>query len=88
MYCSLIVLLDEVVVDAQETRVSEEGKEPNLSEADPLYHENFNDGKFILPLMHKLPMLFTTTQVEEKGKDLCTSEKSLAYINYFIMLFK
>jgi hypothetical protein len=58
MYCFLTILLDEAVVDTLETLALEEGQEPDLPEVDPLYHENFGEGKFILPLMHKLPICF------------------------------
>jgi hypothetical protein len=39
----------------------EEGQEPNLPEIELLCHESFDEGKFILPLVHKLPILSTTT---------------------------
>jgi hypothetical protein len=39
----------------------EEGQEPDLSEIDLSCQENFGEGKSILPLMHKLPTLSTTT---------------------------
>jgi hypothetical protein len=35
--------------------------EPDPSEIDLLCQENFDEGKSILPLMHKLPILSTTT---------------------------
>jgi hypothetical protein len=48
-------LLDEA--DFPETLAPEEGHEFDLPEAEPLSHENFDEGKTILPLMHKLPSL-------------------------------
>jgi hypothetical protein len=39
---------------------SEEGPEPELPEVDLLCQESFDEGKSILPLMHKLPILSTT----------------------------
>jgi hypothetical protein len=82
MYYFLTILLDEAVVDTPETLALEEGQEPDLLEVDPLYHENFGEGKFILPLMHKLPMFSTTTQSRKMGMDLCICEMSLVYIKY------
>jgi hypothetical protein len=38
----------------------EEAQEPDLSEIDLSCHENFDEGKSILPLMHELPILSTT----------------------------
>jgi hypothetical protein len=57
MYYLLLVLLEEAVNDI----APEEGQEPDLSEIELSCHENFDEGKFILPLMHKLPILSTTT---------------------------
>lgn len=53
------VLLDMAEVDDPRTLVPEEEQEPNLSEVDPSSHKNFDEGKFILPMMHKSPMFFT-----------------------------
>jgi hypothetical protein len=39
----------------------EEGQEPNLPEIELPCHESFDEGKFILLLMHKLSILSTTT---------------------------
>jgi hypothetical protein len=38
----------------------EEGQEPDLSEIELSCQESFDEGKSILPLMHKLPTLSTT----------------------------
>ena len=62
MYCSLpIFFLEEEGSDPPEFVAPEEGQEPNPSEIDLLCQENFGEGKSILPLMHKLPILSTTT---------------------------
>jgi hypothetical protein len=53
-------LLGEEGFDPPEIVASEEGQEPDLSEIDLSCQENFNEGKSILPLMHKLPTLSTT----------------------------
>jgi hypothetical protein len=39
----------------------EEGQEPDPSEINLLCQESFDEGKSILPLMHNLPILSTTT---------------------------
>jgi hypothetical protein len=39
----------------------EKGQEPDLLEIELSCHESFDEGKFILPLMHKIPILSTTT---------------------------
>jgi hypothetical protein len=39
----------------------EEGQEPDPSEINFLCQKSFNEGKSILPLMHNLPILSTTT---------------------------
>jgi hypothetical protein len=57
----LLVLLEEAVTDVLKTLASEEGKEPELLEIESSCHESFDEGKFILPLMHKIPTLSTTT---------------------------
>jgi hypothetical protein len=54
-------LLEEAVIDVQENLAPKEGKEPNLSGIEPSCHESFDEGKFILPLKHKIPILCTTT---------------------------
>jgi hypothetical protein len=54
-------LLEEDGSDPPEFVAPEEGQEPDLSEIDLLCQENFDEGKSILPLMHKLPTLSTTT---------------------------
>jgi hypothetical protein len=61
MYCSLPILLGEEGSDPPEFVTPEEGQEPDLSEIDLPCQENFDKGKSILPLMHKLPTLSTTT---------------------------
>jgi hypothetical protein len=57
----LIFLLEEERSDPPEFVAPEEGQEPDLSEIDLLCQENFDEGKSILPLMHKLPTLSTIT---------------------------
>jgi hypothetical protein len=61
MYCLLPVLLEEAGTDDPEPVAPKEGQEPDLPEIELSCHENFDEGKFILPLMHKLPILSTTT---------------------------
>jgi hypothetical protein len=63
MYCLFLDLLEEVVTDILETLATEEGQEPDLPEIEPSCHESLDEGKFILPFLHKIPALFTTTQV-------------------------
>jgi hypothetical protein len=46
--------------DPSETVAPEEGQEPDLSELDFSCQKNFDEGKSILPFMHKLPTLPTT----------------------------
>jgi hypothetical protein len=55
------ILLGEEGSDPPEIIALEEGQEPDLSEIDLSCQENFDEGKSILPLMHKLPTLSTTT---------------------------
>ena len=57
----LPVLLEEVGTVDPEPVAPEEGPEPDLPEVDLLCQESFDEGKSILPLMHKLPILSTTT---------------------------
>ena len=57
----LIFLLKEERSDPPEFVAPEEGQEPDLSEIDLSCQENFVEGKSILPLMHELPTLSTTT---------------------------
>jgi hypothetical protein len=47
--------------DPPEPVAPEEGQEPDLPKIELTCQENFDEGKFILPLMHKLPILSTTT---------------------------
>ena len=54
-------LLGEEGSDPPEIVAPEEGQEPDLSEIDLSCQENFDEGKSILLLMHKIPTLFTTT---------------------------
>jgi hypothetical protein len=54
-------LLEEEGSDPPEFVGPEEGQEPDPSEIDVLCQESFDEGKSILPLMHKLPILSTTT---------------------------
>jgi hypothetical protein len=61
MYCLLLVLLEEAGTDDPEPVAPKEGQEPDLSEINLLCQESFDEGKSILPLMHKLPISSTTT---------------------------
>jgi hypothetical protein len=54
-------LLGEEGSDPPEIVVPEEEQEPDLFEIDLSCQESFDEGKSILPLMHKLPTLPTTT---------------------------
>ena len=47
--------------DPPEFVALEEGQEPDSSEINLLCQESFDEGKSILPLMHNLPILSTTT---------------------------
>jgi hypothetical protein len=47
--------------DPSEFVAPEEGQEPDPSEINLLCQESFDEGKSILPLMHNLPILSTTT---------------------------
>jgi hypothetical protein len=58
-YC--LFLLEEAGTIDPEPVAPEEGPEPDLPEVDLLCQESFDEGKSILPLMHKLPILSTTT---------------------------
>jgi hypothetical protein len=58
-YC--LSLLEEAGTVDPEPVAPEEEPEPDLPEADLLCQESFDEGKSILPLMHKLPILSTTT---------------------------
>jgi hypothetical protein len=61
MYCLLPVLLEEAGTVNPEPVAPEEGQEPDLPEIELSCHENFDKGKSILPLMHNLHILSTTT---------------------------
>jgi hypothetical protein len=61
MYCSYLCLLAEEGSDHLEFVALEEGQEPDPSEINLLCQESFDEGKSILPLMHNLPILSTTT---------------------------
>jgi hypothetical protein len=61
MYYLLHVLLEESRSDVPKPVASEEGQEPDLLEIELLWHESFDEGKFIVPLVHELPILSTTT---------------------------
>jgi hypothetical protein len=61
MYCLLPVLLEEAGTVDPEPITPEEGQEPDLPEINLLCQESFDEGKFILTLLHKLPILSTTT---------------------------
>jgi hypothetical protein len=53
-------LLGEEGSDPPEIVAPKEGQELDLSKIDLLCQENFDEGKSILPLIHKLPILSTT----------------------------
>jgi hypothetical protein len=61
MYCLLPVLLEEARTVDPEPVAPKEGQEPDLPEINLLCQEIFDKGKSILPLMHNLPILSTTT---------------------------
>jgi hypothetical protein len=54
-------LLEEAGTADSEPVAPEGGPEPDLPEVDLLCQESFDEGKSILHLMHKLPILSTTT---------------------------
>jgi hypothetical protein len=60
MYCFTACFLEEAGTEDPDPVAPEEGSEPELPEVDLLCQEIFNEGKSILPLMHKLPTLSTT----------------------------
>jgi hypothetical protein len=53
--------LEEEGSDPPEFVALKERQEPDPSEIDILCQESFDEGNSILPLMHKLPFLSTTT---------------------------
>jgi hypothetical protein len=53
MYCLLTVLIEEAGTADPEPVAPEQGPEPDLPEVDLLCQESFDEGKSILPLMHK-----------------------------------
>jgi hypothetical protein len=61
MYYLLPVLLEEAGTVDPEPIAPEEGQESDPSEINLLCQESFNEGKSILPLMHNLPIISTTT---------------------------
>jgi hypothetical protein len=60
MYCYYLFLQGEEGTDPPESVALEEGHEPDLPEIELSCQESFDEGKSILPLMHKLPTLSTT----------------------------
>jgi hypothetical protein len=60
MYCFIACFLEEAGTADPDPVAPEEGPKPELPEVDLLCQESFNEGKSILPLMHKLPILSTT----------------------------
>ena len=61
MYCYYLCLISGRGSDPSELLAPEEGQEPDPSEINLLCQESFDEGKSILPLMHNLPILSTTT---------------------------
>jgi hypothetical protein len=61
MYCLLPVFARRRGVRPSNNVAPEEGQEPDLPEIELWCQESFDEGKSILPLMHKLPTLSTTT---------------------------
>jgi hypothetical protein len=49
------------VFDPPEIIAPEEGQEPDLPEIELSCQERFDEGKSILPLMHQIPTLSTST---------------------------
>jgi hypothetical protein len=60
MYCFIACFLEEAGAADPEPVAPKEGPEPELPEVDLLCQESFDEGKSILPFMHKLPILSTT----------------------------
>jgi hypothetical protein len=54
MYCFIACFLEEAGTVDPEPVALEEGPEPELPEVDLLCQESFDEGKSILPLMHKI----------------------------------
>jgi hypothetical protein len=82
----LPVLLEEAGTVDPEPVAPEEGPEPDLPEVDLLCQESFDEGKSILPLMHKLPILSTTTQAGISGWDICIVSREIAHINLYLLI--
>jgi hypothetical protein len=61
MYCYCLLLQGKEGSDPPEIVAPEEGQELDLLEIELSCQESFNEGKSILPLMHKVPTLSTTT---------------------------
>jgi hypothetical protein len=61
MYCYYLFLQGEEGSDPPEIVAPKEGQEPDLPEIELSYQESFDEGKSILPLMHQIPTLSTTT---------------------------
>jgi hypothetical protein len=61
MYCYCLFLQGEEGSDPPVNIAPEEGQEPDLPEIEISCQESFDEGKSILPLMHKIPILSTTT---------------------------
>jgi hypothetical protein len=60
MYCYCMFLQSEEGSDTLEIIALEEGQESDLPEIELSCQESFDNGKSLLPLMHKLPTLSTT----------------------------
>jgi hypothetical protein len=57
MYCLLIVFARGSSDRRSKTLAPKEGQEPDLPEIEPSCYKSFDEGKFILPLMHKILIL-------------------------------
>jgi hypothetical protein len=61
MYCYYLFLQGEEGFDPPEIVALEEGQEPDLLEIELSCQVSFDEDKSILPLMHQIPTLSTTT---------------------------
>jgi hypothetical protein len=70
MYCFTICFLKAAGTADPDPGAPEEGSEPGPPEVDFPCQESFDEGKSILPLMHKLPILSTTAYAGNHGGTL------------------